>query len=98
MKRIIILVKSTVLAALLFFTTSFLCVLFQLAPFHYLEPEEKCSLEIGFPFKYYQQFFIDGDLHFGWLTGALFLDVAVTWCFIFLLYLAIIKFKKKRNN
>lgn len=97
MKHLAVLIKSTILAALLFFTVSFLSILFQLAPFHYSGPNELYVLEIGFPFTYYQQFFTDNELHFGWFTNALFLDIAITWCATLLVVAGILKIKKKHT-
>ncbi len=66
------------MSMLVFFSTSFLTVIN-----HLISPINKTigykSLEIGFPFKYYEEFMIDcPNPNYGWNLSNLILDIILT--------------------
>lgn len=74
-KKIIL---SVLLSTLVFFSISFLTVIN-----HLTSPINRTigykSLEIGFPFKYYEEFIIDcPNLNYGWNLNNLILDIILT--------------------
>lgn len=73
-KKIII---GTILSVLIFFSISFVSVLFQInSPIH---RQTNDHLEIGFPFIYYSQFIVDGPSpNSGWDGKNLILDILLT--------------------
>lgn len=84
---------GTILSALIFFSISFLTVLFQVnSPFHRYEYFKN---KIGFPFIYYHEFMADCPIpNSGWNLGNLILDSDVTWIIVVSLYLI---FNRKNN-
>ncbi len=72
------LIRPTVFSILIFFSISFLTVLFQInSP---LNRMENSDLNIGFPFIYYNQFLISGPLpNSGWNLLNLALDFGIIW-------------------
>ena len=78
MKTITELLKPTILAILIFFSISFLTVLFQInSPLNRVESAE---LNIGFPLIYYKQFMVDCPIpNSGWNILNLFIDCAIIW-------------------
>ncbi len=71
--------KGTLLSILIFFSVSFLTVLFQInSPLHRVN--DKYDLSIGFPFRYYHEFMVDYSTpNSGWNIGNLILDCFLTW-------------------
>ncbi len=49
------------IAGLLFLSTSFIQFLAYTNPFHHFSKDEYYLLKIGFPFTYYQQFWVGGN-------------------------------------
>lgn len=84
--------KGTLLSILVFFSVSFLYVIYRISP---ITMGNTYSLEIGFPLKYYYQFQVGGNpfLNSGWNINNLFLDCLITWILVCGLYV-IIKRKK----
>ncbi len=78
MTKITELLKPTILAILVFFSLSFLTVLFQInSP---LNRMENSDLNIGFPFVYYNQFMLELPIpNSGWNLLNLFLDCLIIW-------------------
>jgi len=76
----------TSIAIFLFFAVSFLTVLEDFGtPFW----ESSAVIDVGFPFTYYEAFFIDTK-HHGWRPEYLLLDALLTWILVFVIW----KFKK----
>ena len=78
---------------MVFFSTSFLTVIN-----HLISPINKTvgynSLEIGFPFKYYEEFIIDcPNPNYGWNLNNLILDIVLT----VIIVSGIIYFANKKN-
>ena len=71
MKRIIILISISILV---FFSTSFLSVLFQIPP---INTDPTSRLDIGFPFKFYNQFTLSDGIRHGWTFKHLVLDIII---------------------
>ena len=71
-------VFGTLLSILVFFSISFLFVLYRISP---LTMGDTYSLEFGFPFRYYEQFQVRGNpyLNCGWNVKHLILDCLITW-------------------
>lgn len=76
------LIKGTFLSVLVFFSVSFLSILFQInSPINRIK--DYYELEIGFPFMYYHEFFVDCPIpNSGWFLGNLLLDCLITWVII----------------
>jgi hypothetical protein len=72
------LLKSTILSVLIFFTISFLSIFPYLIPFR--ESSATWGLEIGWPYKFYNEYHI-GDNSFlgGWTLKTLITDCAIIW-------------------
>ncbi len=85
------LLKPTIFAILIFFSISFLTVLFQInSPLNRVESGE---LNIGFPLIYYNQFMVDCPIpNSGWNVLNLFIDCAIIWI------LTVIGYKIIRKN
>ena len=90
------LIKGTLLSILIFFSISFLTVLFQInSPLHRIEGTYE--LKIGFPFEYYYEFLVDYPIPIsGWIVNNLMLDCGITW--IVTLGIMMIINKRKHNN
>jgi hypothetical protein len=85
------LVKGTALSILIFFSTSFLTVLFQInSPLH---RQTDSNLDIGFPLKYYGQFNVDEIPNSGWTVNNLLLDMIFIWTITTGIYLLLTKRK-----
>ena len=96
-KQFKIVLSGTALSILVFFSISFLTILTQINPLHYYQDTETYKLDIGFPFKYYEQFWLRGNdiPNSGWTISNLFYDCLLTWLVVTGLYYLI---KRKRNN
>lgn len=88
--------KGTVLSILVFFSISFLFVLHRISPF---TMGDTYSLEVGSPFRYYEQFQLRGIpvVNSGWNIKNLFWDCLITWIVVCIPYV-IIKIKKAGNT
>jgi len=77
-KRIL---KGTILSILIFFSISFITILFQLnSP---INRQIDSTLNIGFPFIYYTQFFVEPPiLNSGWNIKNLILDCLLVWIIV----------------
>lgn len=84
LKQFRIISEGTLLWILVFFSISFITVLTQISPFHYYREHETYNLAIGFPFKYYEQFWLRGsDIpNSGWFGHHLFYDCMITWLIV----------------
>ena len=69
------------LSILVFFSTSFLYVIYRISP---LTEGDTYSLEIGFPFKYYKQFQVNRNpfLNSEWNINNLLFDCLITWILV----------------
>ncbi len=76
---------STVLSILLFASISFFTILMQINPTHTYQKEELYSLNVGFPFVYYRQFWVSGANipNAAWNSKSLFFDIGLTWLVVF---------------
>ena len=76
-----------------FFTISFISLLVQLPPFEV----ERSELNIGFPFVYYSEFFVDNTLHHDWDVYNLLYDGIIVGLGTLFFYLLInkLRFKEK---
>ncbi len=85
---------GTILSVLVFFSTSFVTVLFHInSP---INRQIDDSLYIGFPFTYYSQFFIEEPIpNSGWKLNNLLLDIVITWIIVTGIYLLSTKVSKK---
>ncbi|MCD8436036.1 hypothetical protein LNJ03_12110 [Tenacibaculum dicentrarchi] len=89
-------IKGTALSSLIFFSISFLTVLFQInSPLNRID--ENYELRIGFPFEYYYEFFIDCPIpNSGWNIKNLILNIGLTWTVT--MGIILILRKRKHNN
>lgn len=81
---------GTFLSILVFFSISFITFLGQIAPFrYYKEGREFYHLSVGFPFTFYEQFWLAGsDLpNSGWRGTNLLPDCFLTWLVVMGMYL-----------
>ena len=87
--------KGTLISILVFLSISFITVLTQINPLHYYKNNEAYKLDIGFPFKYYGQFWLTGNSipNSGWTVDHLFYDCLLTWFVVTGLY-----YLKHRSN
>ena len=80
------LVYITLISVIIFFAISFITVLLDFAtPFW--EPSD--TISVGFPFTYYEEFYIDFK-HHGWNLPYLLIDGILVWIVVFVIW----KFKK----
>ena len=86
---------GTLLSILVFFSISFITVLIQISPLH--KHYETYKLDIGFPFKYYGQFWLSGSTmpNSGWTLSNLFYDCFLTWSVVTVIYFLT---QSKKNN
>lgn len=79
LKMIKTIIKGTILSALIFFSISFVTVLFQInSPLNRIN--EIYELRIGFPFEYYHEFLVDCPVpNSGWNIKSLILNIGITW-------------------
>ncbi len=91
-KIVPIILKGTVLSILVFFSISFLFVLYRISP---VTMGDTYSLEIGFPFGYYEQFQLRGNpfVNSGWNIKNLFWDCLITWIVVCIPYVIIKRIK-----
>lgn len=76
------LIFITIVAIIIFFAISFLTVLVDLGtPFW--EPSQ--ILDVGFPFTYYEEFFLDFK-HTGWYPVYLIVDALIIWILVFVIW------------
>lgn len=89
--------KVTSQSAILFFAVSFLTVLYYILPNYFNLPKETRTpygINIGFPFQYYERFWLDIDFpNEGWNFNNLFYNCVLFWLFTFIIYF----FKDKAN-
>jgi hypothetical protein len=73
------LILPTFYAAITFCVISYFTVLYSLLPF--FRESGKPVTNIGFPYKYYEQFWITGSdfPNFGWMPSNFFKDWFITW-------------------
>jgi len=83
-----LLFKVTVLSALVFLSISFITVLADINPLHIYGKNKPYYLGIGFPFEYYNQFWLSGSTipNSGWNLDHLLLDFLLTWVTVAGLY------------
>lgn len=73
----------TSIAILLFFAISFMTVLADFGtPFW----ESSAVIDVGFPFTYYEEFFVDTK-HQGWNPPHILLDAFITWVLVFVIWI-----------
>jgi len=97
-------IKATLLSILIFFSISFLTILFDIhSPLRILDAHYE--LTIGFPFEYYNQFWMRSPtspnghfLHGGWNGVNLILDCFIAWSLTIVIWFSIFYINKKRNN
>ncbi len=87
--------KVTFQSVILFFAVSFLTVLYHILPHWFNLPREMAyEMNIGFPFQYYEQFWLDKDgSNAGWDLENLFYNCVLFWLLTFVIYF----FKDKPN-
>jgi len=98
MKNLRIILTGTLLSILVFFSISFLSILPQINPIHKYEEGEAYRLKIGWPFRFYEQFFISGSESIpnsGWHKPNLFYNCLLTWIMVTGLY-CIASVRKKK--
>lgn len=85
---------GTLLSVLIFFSISFITVLFHInSPLHRINDFHE--LKIGFPFIYYHEFMVEFPIpNSGWYLTNLILDCFLTWLIVTAIYL---KTKKLQN-
>ena len=93
-----LILTGTALSILVFLSVSFISFLTQINPIHYYATNETYRLDIGFPFKFYEQFFLSGSRipNSGWHAENLLLDCFLTWITIAGLYVFINVKKSKK--
>ena len=84
-KILLHLVKASLLAMLIFFSISYLFVLYRISP---ITIGDTYTLKIGFPYTYYHQFQLRGNpyVNSGWLERALLFDIIFTWVMVVGIY------------
>ncbi|AFM02842.1 hypothetical protein Fleli_0362 [Bernardetia litoralis DSM 6794] len=87
--------KVTFQSAVLFFTVSFLTVLYDILPNYLNLPKKRAyGINIGFPFQYYERFWLDiNSPNEDWNLNNLFYDCVLFWLLMFVFVL----FKNKLN-
>lgn len=90
------LIKGTLLSILIFFSISFLTVLFQInSPLNRIK--DNYELKIGFPFEYYHEFWVDCPIpNSEWNVNNLILDIGIVW--ILTIGITILIIKRKHNK
>jgi len=93
------LISGTLLSILIFFSVSFVSVLAQINPIHNYKNGEPYRFDIGFPFRFYQQFWLRGNNipNSGWFTDNLFYDCVLTWLVIVGLYILTQRIRNKKS-
>lgn len=89
-------IKGTILSVLIFLSISFLFVLYRISP---ITMGDTYNLEIGFPFKYYEQFQLRGNpyVNSSWNVKNLIWDSFLVWFSVSGIYV-LIKNKKAGNK
>ena len=92
--------KVTFQSAILFFAVSFLTVLYHILPNYFNFPKESAyGINIGFPFQYYERFWINEDYpNEGWDLKNLFYNCVLFWLLTFVFYFFKDKPKLKLEN
>jgi len=92
------LIRGTLLSILIFFSISFLTILFQInSPLNRIEGNYE--LRIGFPFEYYHEFMVDCPIpNSGWNAKYLILNCGLTWGITMLAMTINRKIKTRHNN
>lgn len=86
---------GTFLSILVFFSISFITILTQINPLHYYKDNETYKLDIGFPFKYYGQFFAGDTIpNSGWTPNNLFYD----WLLTLIIVTGLYYLRQRRKN
>ena len=82
------LIMGTCLSILIFFSISFLFVLYRISP---ITMGNTYQLKIGFPLNYYEQFQVSGSdfLNSSWKVGNLIIDCFLTWIITIGIYVKI---------
>lgn len=90
----LIILKGTALSILIFFSISFLFVLYHISP---ITMGDTYNLEIGFPFKYYEQFQLGSNpfVNSKWNVKHLFYDSLITWIVVCIPYVIV---KRKKSS
>ena len=90
-------ISGTLLSILIFFSTSFLTVLFQInSPLNRMK--ENYELKIGFPFEYYREFWIDCKIpNSNWNINNLILNFAIFWILTIIIMKIIKKTKAQQH-
>ena len=88
---------GTILSILIFISTSFLTVLFQInSPLNRIKDYHQ--LKIGFPFVYYHEFIVDIPIpNSEWSLKNLFLDCLITWILV-IGYFVLVKHLRGAGN
>lgn len=88
---------GTLLSILVFFSISFLTLLEDLSTFNPAANRGKYHFELGFPFTYYREFFLEGNTYQStwWSPIYLLVDCFITWISVAVPY-TMIKFRKSR--
>lgn len=81
--------NGTLLSILVFLSISFITVLTHINPIHYYSSLENYKLEIGFPFIYYEQFWLAGSRipNSIWMIDNLIYNCVLTWVVVTGIYL-----------
>jgi hypothetical protein len=96
-KPVTTILVGSLLSLLMFLSISFITVLTHISPWHHYKSAEAYTFDIGFPFKYYRQFWMSGSTvpNSGWSISNLFYDCLLTWAVVAAIYLLV---KRTRNN
>lgn len=72
----------TIIASILFFAISFITVLGDFGtPFW----NASLTIDVGFPFTYYEEFYLDYK-HLGWYPHYLLIDAFIIWVLVFVIW------------
>lgn len=88
------LLKATFYSMVVFCVISYFSVVYSLLP---RDISEKPVTNIGFPYKYYYQFWASGSdsPNCGWKKNAFIYDALITWSIVTLIYYVIRRVKSK---
>ena len=91
---------GTILSVLIFFSISFITILGQISPLHYYKKSEAYELKLGFPFTYYNQFWVSGNNYpnSGWKGDYLLYDGFLTWFLVTGIYFMFVNRKRFPMN
>jgi competence transcription factor ComK len=81
------LLRTTLFSAITFWVISYVTVMNSLLP-TIGAPRHRPVTNIGFPFKYYYQFWTSSSTspNCGWIKDAFFMDAAITWIAVSIIY------------